>query len=524
MIPPIRCLLVIALACLPVVTFAPALAAPPPRGVLHERLLADYETRHARFAAQVEALAVEVDGLGSAPEAAALRRLALQPNQRSLRLDDLPGTPVPEIPAALPPEERNWRLRLRALEADYANDLFKLGEKAKLNAQISLAWRFVREAAYRNPDHPRARASLGYVLHQNEWTTPFRKQMLERGNVWHDDFGWVRTDDLPKYLAGERRAKNGRWLPKDRDAAERADFANAWEVNSEHFHVRSNHSLERAVRISVELERFHDYFVREFAAVFMTPLQMQKLFEGAAGTVSTKRHVVHYYRTQKEYQDRLIHKQPEAAFSNGLYRSAERVAYFFDRPGEEDKVAETMYHEVTHQILSESARKAVGVENWVDGDFWLVEGLACYLESFQPQRRGGTVGDPKHPRIDWARRFVVEESFYIPLERFTAMTQHDFQCADMPNGPPRVDRLQHHYAQAAGVTHFFMHYGDGQYRDALIAYLSQIYSADQRIRRNNSTLAELTGVPFRELDRQYLAYIQSLGKRPGELQSPPNGG
>lgn len=510
MFQPIRCLLFAGLIAFSGVALAPTTAAPPLRSTQHERLLRDYETRHSKFAAQVDALAAEVEALGMAPNAREIRAFAQQPDQRSLRMDDLPETLIPDIPAALSTEERNWRLRLRGLETDYANDLFKLGERAKLSGQISLAWRFVREAAYRNPDHDRARATLGYVLYKNSWTTPFRKQKLERGNEWHDRFGWVLKDDLPKYLEGERRAKDGRWLPADRDAAIRADFANAWEVDSEHFHVRSNHSLERAVEISVELERFHDYFVREFAAVFMTPQQMQKLFEGAAGTVSSKRHVVHYFRTREEFRKRLIDKQPEAAFSDGLYRSDDRIAYFFDRPGDEDKVAETMYHEVTHQILSESARKAVGVANWVDGDFWLVEGLACYLESFKPQGRGGAVGDSKHLRIDWARRFLVDEDFFIPLERFTAMTQHDFQCADMPNGAPRVDRLQHHYAQAAGVTHFFMHSGDGKYRDALIQYLAQIYSADQRIRRNNATLEELTGVPFKELDRQYAEYMRGL--------------
>jgi hypothetical protein len=113
-------------------------------------------------------------------------------------------------------------------------------------------------------------------------------------------------------------------------------------------------------------------------------------------------------------------------------------------------------------------------------------------------------------RIHWARRFLVEDGLYVPLERFTAMTQRDFQCADMVNGPDRVKRLQQHYAQAAGVTHFFLHSGDGQYRDALVKYLSQIYSADQRIRRNNQTLADLTGVAFEDLDRQYAEYIAGL--------------
>lgn len=486
-------------------------APTPPRNSLYEKLLKEYENRQARFSAAVLTLAAEVQEKGMGADANELRAIAQPLSARSLQMDDLPETLLPEIPLTLLKEERDWRLRLRGLEADYATDLFKQGEKAILNVQISLAWRLIREAAFRNPDHLRARETLGYVRYENAWTTPFRKQKREHGFVWHDSFGWLPADDLPNYLMGQRRAPDGQWVAKARDESIRANFALGWEVDSEHFHVKSNHSLERTAEISVELERFHNYFVREFAAVFMTPQQMKMLFAKGGGRLDRNPHIVHYRRNREEFQEVLMLKQPEAAFSDGMYMPPpERIAYFFDRPNEQDKVAETMYHEVTHQILSESATKIIVGNNWVDGDFWLVEGLACYLESFQPQGRGGTVGDPKHLRIDWAKRFLVDEGYFIPLEKFTAMTQSDFQAANMANGPARVNKLQHHYAQAAGVTHFFMHSGDGKYRDALITYLSQIYSANQKIRKNNATLAELTSVPFRTLDAQYAEYMSGL--------------
>ncbi len=477
-------------------------AAPPARSSLAEKLQKEYETRQAKFAQQVLVLAQSLASQGLDADARAVAQVAEAPDPDSILKIELPET---TRPAPAP----GWPQQLRSLEEGLATDLFKLAEKSKINAQMNLAWRLICETAYRNPDHEKARAALGYVKYENNWTTPFRRQMLERGNVWHDEFGWLPKDDLPRYLAGERRAKDRRWVTKARDESLRADFANGWEIDSEHFHVKSNHSLERTVQLSVELEKFHDYFLREFSAVFMTPQQSQMLIQ-TAGVVPSRRHVVHYFRKRQEFQARLMAKQPEAAFSDGMYMPDDRVAYFFDRPGEEDKVAETMFHEVTHQILTESARKPIGIDNWVDGDFWLVEGLACYMESFRPGVRGGTVGDPGHVRIEWARRFVAEKDFFVPLERFTAMTQRDFQCADLANGPERVDRLQKHYAQAAGVTHFFMHAEHGRYREALIRYLAAIYSADQRVRKNNATLAELTGVPFAELDRQYVAYIQSL--------------
>src|SRR5436190_633623 len=134
------------------------------------------------------------------------------------------ATLVPEPAASLPADDRNRLLRLRALESKYADDLFRFRQRAWQSDQLSLAWRFILEAVYRNPDHEQARMVLGYVKYQNTWTTQFRKQMLERGNVWNDQWGGVRKEDLPKYEADQRRAPDGQWLPADRVAASPADW------------------------------------------------------------------------------------------------------------------------------------------------------------------------------------------------------------------------------------------------------------------------------------------------------------
>jgi hypothetical protein len=55
-----------------------------------------------------------------------------------------------------------------------------------------------------------------------------------------------------------------------------------------------------------------------------------------------------------------------------------------------------------------------------------------------------------------------------------------------------------------------MQYDAGHYRDALIEHLSEIYRAGARGRLAVRSLAELTGVSYDELDRQYEAYMQAL--------------
>lgn len=70
--------------------------------------------------------------------------------------------------------------------------------------------------------------------------------------------------------------------------------------------------------------------------------------------------------------------------------------------------------------------------------------------------------------------------------------------------------ISKYYSQASGVIHFFMHYKEGVYREALITHLSDIYSLNSRVRDTPRTMEELTGVSYNELDRQYLKYIADL--------------
>jgi hypothetical protein len=192
------------------------------------------------------------------------------------------------------------------------------------------------------------------------------------------------------------------------------------------------------------------------------------------------------------------------------------VAYFYDDPANADGNMATMFHEVTHQLLGESAPSIRDVGS--DANFWLVEGLACYMESFQRKDGRLSVGDPQHIRMQWARVRVLDENFFMPLQQFTALGMRQFQYVeDKPT-------LQRYYSQASGMAHFFMHYRDGLYRDALIAHLSQVYSPNSRIRERVQGLDALTGVSFSELEAQYKQYLAAQREKLGELPAANAGG
>ena len=127
-------------------------------------------------------------------------------------------------------------------------------------------------------------------------------------------------------------------------------------------------------------------------------------------------------------------------------------------------------------------------------NFWIVEGIATYMESLAQQQGYWTLGGFDAGRLPAARHRLLQDGFYVPLEQLTRMG---------------VDQLQRHadlaklYSQMAGLTTFLVHYDDGCYRDALLEYLIAVYTdaADA------GTLASLTGHSYAELDRQYRAFL-----------------
>ena len=460
----------------------------------------------AQFASEMEAVASECDHAQLPSLAAEIRQSALPLEQQPGNIDNLPTHIQAEIPATLPPAERAARVRVRKLRTTYANDLYLLARKALTDQHRSpsFAYRLVREVLFHDPDHAIARKMFGYLRDGDEWTTQFAADMKKQGQVWHDEFGWLPAKNVARYEAGERYC-NGKWMTAAREETIRSDFKNPWIVRTEHFEIRTNHSQQQGAHLAASVEVFHRYFMREFAAVFQTPQQMNKLFQDGTAVSRDKRYDIDHYRLQSEFVERLIKRCPSAGLINGIYMPQDRKAYFFHNPLiPEDESLGTLYHEVTHQLLSESTLQTITVGT--TRDFWVIEGIACYFESFRVTEDGSiTVGDAQHPRIQAAREQVVTTQDHEPLARFTAYGMLPFQKGELPV-------LQKRYAQATGLTHFLLNYQDGLYRDEFMEYLSQIYSPDERVRagKKTRTLEQILGVPYATLDTQYAAYMRGL--------------
>ncbi|MCA9009201.1 MAG: hypothetical protein KDB01_05610 [Planctomycetaceae bacterium] len=440
---------------------------------------------------------------------------------------------TPPVPKNLPPEEQQWQLLLRHHREERGKEMYTLARSTLRAGFPSLAFSMIEDVIRIDPDHKYARATLGTQLfvdplrkqdpaYAGEWISVFEKQMRSgsRPHVYHARYGWIPAANVVRYDEG-MRPWNNEWVSVEKERELRRDFRNAWEIRSEHFLVRTNVSLEVGVQMSQRLEVFHDWLQQNFAAFFETPKTLQERFESTSLRSSKRKQQqmeVHYYATRAEYQKRVEGKVPPTLETNGLYWEDDRTSYFFDNP--EKTGYATLYHEATHQILDLATRDARAVAAkaralklrqrsatwWKVGEhsnFWILEGIACYFESFDIENGHVEIGNPKYIMFDNARKRLLDPTFlyYLPAQQFMTLGQAEFQHH------PQIRPL---YTQGAGFAHFLMHYEDGLYRDDLITLLSQIYRPDPDKVLEEPSLPEISGVSYDTFDRQYHAHMQNL--------------
>lgn len=465
-----------------------------------QRQQTQHQKRQQRFVAELESIAKFCDANQQQADAENIRTLATASDAGAFRKSPLPVNVQPEIRSDLPPVEREWRIRLRKTQKDYAKDVYLSSRRALKAGHFSFAYQLLHEVAVHDSDHRSARRLLGFQRYGDQWMTPFAANMQRRRQQWHDKFGWLPTTHIDKYKNGQRFLRN-KWVSAEKEAEYRRDFRHAWQIRTEHYEIKTNVSLEEGVELGKALEEFHQFFHQTFVAFFSTPEQIQKLFEGPTRstrrTSQTKPFVVHYYRKPDEYFVRLRRKYPQIEMTNGLYDNDDRVVYFFKNPELDAKA--TLFHEATHQLFSESNRRNWSVAE--TGNFWIVEGIACYIESYKPERSRFVLGDPRYIRFQAARHRFFTNKYYVPLADFAGMGMREFQSQPQPT-------IRMNYSQSAGLAHFFMHYEGGSYRDALIEHISQIYNANPNKRERVQSLAELTGTSFKDLDRQYAEFLK----------------
>lgn len=426
----------------------------------------------AAFQDHLEALARRCDELEMDDAARTTRQWFVRrdPNRRYVFLIPDRDQTVPS-PGA-PKQAQQWYAKFRMIRNHQADAVWQLAGDAIDTGRAGPAYRWLHEVVRENPDHEAARRLLGYRRGQGGWQNVEARSRTRRGRGRHPQFGWrPRT---------------------------------SWYVETPHYRVETNQSRRAAEELAQRLEELHTVWRQLFLPFWSSPAALRESWEHLSPIPTTpRRHRVVLFRDRQEYVRFLQVVEPRIGITLGIYRHPDRTAYFF---GGADRLAATWRHEATHQLFHEivGASENVGSR----ANFWIVEGVALYMESLRSQGDYCTLGGIDADRLQYARYRALNERYYVPLQHLASMNRRQIQEAE------NIRRI---YSQAAGLTHFLMHYDNGRYRPLLVEYLRRVYAEHDHA----GTLAELANQPLGGLDREYRDFLQVRDEDLAHLKDRP---
>jgi len=413
-----------------------------------------------RFARELAELADACQSAGLLDLAAGVRGWQVPRDRQRQYLFLVPraGTASPLAAETTEPAGR-WSARFQQLRTARAEALFALAADALAAERPEIAYRLLHEVLREAPDHAEARRVLGYRPVGATWRRADEQVQVALARTRHPTLGW-----LP-----------GRY----------------WRVTSPHYLIATNRGAQAGRELAEQLEELHAVWRQLFFGYWSSQAELSAAWRGAVLPAATRaRHRVVLFANRDEYLAHLQRIEPQIELTLGYYHQASREAYFY---ADDPATLATCLHEATHQLFQESRPTVDGVGE--QGSFWIVEGIALYMESL---RRGAgyyTVGGVESPRLQFARYRALQEDFYLPLSQLVTLTRPQLQQ------DPRIRKL---YSQSAGWAHFLMDADAGRYQPALIEYLRSVYLGRARA----ESLPALAGIAAERLDQQYHTFLQ----------------
>lgn len=412
----------------------------------------------AAYAARLRGLADRCVQLDLDDVAQATRDWSIPRDPRRQYLFLPAETDPAKLPSDAPKIKQQWYDKFTAHRREQAEALFQLARNESQAGHPARAFQLLHEVLHESPDHEQVRGALGYRLVKGRWRKPESVIGTRRGRIALAELGF--------------------------------DAGKHWVVESEHFRITTDHSEDAGASLAEKLEELHDVWQQLFFSYWSSAAVLARRLEGKVPVDrSTTRHRVVLFRGRDQYVERLKRLEPQIELTVGLYLETQKTAYFYvDQQPRND----TYFHEVTHQLFSETGRVAPGVG--LEANAWIIEGIAMYMESLRRRHGYYTAGGVDANRLQYARYRTLNEGSYLPLEQLAALGRRTLQ---------QHEDIRRLYSQSAGLAAFLMDDGRGRYRPLLTDYLQTVYQG----RDNARTLASVTGVPLPELDRQYREFL-----------------
>ena len=379
----------------------------------------------------------------------------------------------------------------RGARAAWADRVYDAARAAARDEHGCEAFRLLAVTLAADPDHAEARQAGGWVRRVENGTTtwlwPEAARRQSRREVFSPEFGWLLKSWQPRYAEGLRR-QGTRWLEKEKlPAPQTVADATLWQ--SDHWRISQLADEAKVAELAALLEQTHAIWWQAFGSFAMERGELQRRFEGQQRVSPAAAMQAVSFASRQQYVDTLERLEPQIGSTLGIYWMPTQTTYFFES---DDVAAGTVFHEATHQLFAESRRtsRLAGEQH----GFWVIEAVACYMESLEPTETGWRLGGLDHGRVPMAVERLTLDNFYVPLETLCSLGRGEFQAH--PQLPPL-------YSQISGLADFFLNGQQGRYREAFLTYLQRIYTGSGR----PDSLAALCDTDFEDLDEQYRRHV-----------------
>ena len=412
----------------------------------------------ATFKQQLEKLATKCDELGLVEQSRMSREWIVPRRTGRQVLFVAADATWPVSMDGEKPFVTKWREHFLQGRRDQAARLFELAQQRLTGGHAASAYQLVHEVLHEDPDHKQARAILGYRLSGDRWIQPGGSIRKRSGRSTHPKFNWRR--------------------------------ATYWQIESPHFRITTNHSAEMGNKLAERLERFQSLWRQVFFSNWSTHAALADRFAGGNSTLGTSRkHEIVLFKDRQEYMSKLASVGPQIKVSLGYYAKDQRTSLFY---AGDDRTVSTWFHETTHQLFQEAGNAVHDVgEKW---NFWIVEGIAVYMESLIQRDGYYSLGGFDADRLQYDRWRTLRGEPCLPLSEIVELGREDLQ---------KHTDIRRIYTRAAAFAHFLMDAEDGEHRDALMRFLNAVYLG----RDSAGTLAARTGIAYDTLEKRLPTFL-----------------
>ena len=265
-----------------------------------------------------------------------------------------------------------------------------------------------------------------------------------------------------------------------------------------HFEIASQTETKSTLEVAALCEQSFAVWKQLFFRVWSNE---QVIAPNYAETLNHKLSVV-LFRNREAYA-KALRSVPGISISTGYYDPNQKVAFFY---WDGNKTANTVVHELTHQFFYEASAAPVALDTDRGLGFWVVEGVALYMESMSTRACGGgliaDVGGWDSPRLQAGRYRRLHDKYWVPWDEFHAADGKRFRGdAD----------IRAWYSQAAGLAHLWLD-GTNAQRQTFVRYIESVYA--------NQETPELLG-DWNDDEKLRDAYDQFLIVGPMTMLSRP---